>query len=274
MAGAAAAGRFGQFLGRYGLDKFVGPLAVGFVGAEALKYGAINPVFERVGLKTPSYVPPPAMSQYEEIMLGQQQQNGFMGFGGQQRTQGLIEKRALQDMDMQRNQQVMGDRIARMQMQYNSPIELTRTLADRDKHAATQGALASMSASMANSMTGNQSVASQIGYSNTGYAPQYSGQMNMGAMQTASQRMRGGRGNRYGVDMGANMGGMPMTPELREQMQYSPEQMGQFSGRGGAMARSYNSAKLGYVDNMVPNGVENYALGYGQTGGRRRGRRG
>lgn len=283
MAGAAAVGRFGRIFGKTGLDKVIGPAFVGLAVAEAAKNGVINPVLEMTGIKKPSYVPPPAMSQYEEIMLGQQQQPGLFGFGGQQRTQGLVEKRAMFDMDQQRNQQVMSDRIARMQVQQNSsliqnnsPLEMTRVLAGRDRHAATQGALASMSAAMGNSMTGNQSTASQIGYSNTSYAPQYNVPMNMPAMQMASSRMRGGRrGGRYGVDMGGSLPpGMPSTPELREQMQYSPEQMGQFSGRGGAIARGYDSAKLGYVDNMVPGGVEPYALGYGQTGGRRRGRRG
>lgn len=272
MAGAS-------FLGRTGLDKILGLGVVGVVGTEALKYGAINPVFERIGLKPPSYVPPPAMSQYEEIMLGRQEQPGFLGFGGQQRTRGLIEKRADFDMEQQRNSQVMNDRIMRMQIGANSPLEMTRILADRDKHSATQGALASMSASMANSMTGGQSVASQIGYSQTGYAPQYNGPMNFDAAAAAGRMMgrgRGrGRGGRYGVDMSSPLPpGAPMTPELREQMQYSPEQMGQFSGRGGAMARGFDSAKYGYVDNMVPGGAENYALGYGPTGGRRRGRGG
>lgn len=267
-------GNLGKALKTTGLDKVLGYGILGMAGAEAAKYAFINPALERAGIKTPSYVPPPAMSQYEEIMLGQQQTPGFFGLGAQQRTTGLIERRALNEMDMQRNQQVMNDRIARMQIQNNSPLELTRTLAGRDRYASQQNALASISASMANSSVGAPSTATNIGYSQTSYAPQYSGQMNMGAMQTASQRMggRGGRrgGNRYGVDMGVGMGGMPMTPELRDQMQYSQEQYGQFSGRGGAIARGYDSAKSGYVDNMVPQGAEAYALGSGPGGRRRR----
>jgi hypothetical protein len=271
MAGAAALGRLGKALGKTGLDKVLGVGIVGLYGAEAAKHAIIYPGLEAAGIKKPSYVPPPAMSQYEEIMLGQQQQPGFLGFGGQQRTTGLVERRANFDMDQQRNQQVMNDRIARMQagqnqqlIQQNSPLEMTRILADRDRYTASQGALASMSAAMGNSMTGNQSTASQIGYSDTSYAPQYNPPMNMPAMQTASERMRGGRGGRggrYGVDMRGNLPtGMPMTPELRDQMQYSPEQMGQFSGPRNAIAQGYDSAKLGYVDNMVPPGVEGYAL--------------
>jgi hypothetical protein len=271
MAGAS-------ILGRTGLDKILGLGIIGLAGAETAKYGLINPLLERTGVKPPSYVPPPAMSQYEEIMLGQQERPGFLGFGGQQRTRGLIERRADFDMDQQRNSQVMNDRIMRMQIGANSPLELTRVLADRDKHSATQGALASMSAAMANSMTGNQSAASQIGYSQTGYAPQYNGPMNYSAAAAATGQMRGrgrGRGSRYGVDMSSQLPpGAPMTPDLREQMQYSQDQMGQFSGRGGAIARGYDSAKYGYIDNMVPGGAEGYALGYGPTGGRRRGRRG
>lgn len=269
------AGRLGNALKSTGLDKF-GPWGVGLVGLgaiEAVKYGGINPLLERAGVKPPSYVPPPAMSQYEEIMLGQQQQPGFLGMGGQQRTQGLIEKRALFDMDQQRNQQVMSDRIARMQIQNNSPLEMTRIFADRDRYTANQNSLSSMSAAMANSQTGNQAMQTQIGYSQTGYAQ--SQPFNYDAATSALGRMRGrgGRSGRYGVDMGYSLPpGAPMTPELREQMQYSPEQMGQFSGRGGAIARGYDSAKFGYVDNMVPNGVEGYALGYGPVGGRRRGR--
>ncbi|MGI8500430.1 MAG: hypothetical protein ACR2LR_04740 [Hassallia sp.] len=275
----------GKALKTTGIDKLASPLVIGLVAGEGVKHGIANPLLEMAGIKKPSYVPPPAMSQYEEIMLGQQQQPGLFGFGGQQRTQGLVEKRAMFDMDQQRNQQVMSDRIARMQvqqngqqfsslMQNNSPLEMTRVLADRDRHAASQNALASMSGAMANSMTGNQSMPTQIGYSNTSYAPQYNGPPNMGAMQTAAMSMRGGgRRGRYGVDMRGNLPpGMPMTPELRDQMQYSPEQMGQFSGRGGAIARGYDSAKLGYVDNMVPQGVEQFALEqqYGQPSGTRR----
>lgn len=259
-----------------GLDKIASPLVVGLIAAEGVKHAVAYPLLERAGIKKPSYVPPPAMSQYEEIMLGQQQQPGFLGFGEQQRTTGLIEKRALFDMEQQRNQQVMNDRIARMQagqnqqlIQQNSPLEMTRILADRDRYTASQGALASMSAAMSNSMTGNQSTASQIGYSNTSYAPQYNPPMNMPAMQVATQRMRGGRSGRYGVNMrGGLPPGMPRTPELQDQMQYSPEQMGQFSGRGGAIASGYDSAKFGYVDNMVPPGAEGYAL----SGRLRRGR--
>jgi len=281
------AGRLGSVLKLTGLDKF-GPLGAGIVGIgaiEASKYALINPLLEGAGIKKPSYVPPPAMSQYEEIMLGQQQQPGLFGFGGQRRTQGLVEKRAMFDMDQQRNQQVMNDRIARMQLgqnsaliAQNSPLEMTRILADRDRHAASQSSLASMSSAMANSMTGNQSMPTQIGYSNTSYAPQYNGPPNMGAMQTAAMSMRGGRRRgRYGVDTRSNLPpGMPMTPELRDQMQYSEQQMGQFYRQSGAIARGYDSPKSGYVDNMVPGALEAFALEqYGQpVGGRRRRARG
>lgn len=262
-----------RFFGTTGLDKIIGPAFVGLAVAEAAKHGLINPVLEMTGIKKPSYVPPPAMSQYEEIMLGQQQQPGFLGFGGQQRTQGLIEKRALFDMDQQRNRQVMSDRIARMQIQNNSPLEMTRVLAERDRYSANQNALASMSGAMANSMTGNIANPNQIGYSQTGYAQ--AAPMNYDAATYATGRMRRGRGGgRYGgVDMQSGMPpGAPMTPDLQDRMQYSSAQMGQFSGDRGAIARGYDSAKYGYVDNMVPNGVENYALGYGPAGGRRRGR--
>lgn len=293
MAGVASGARgIGRYLKETGLDKIIGAGIVGTIGVEATKYGVINPVLERAGIKPPSYTPPPAMSGYEEILLGQQKTPGFLGFGGQQGTQGLIEKRALQQLELERmgatanidqmkNAQVMANRLAMMQINANSPLELTRTLADRDRYSSSQNALASISSSMGNAQSGYQSSPSQIGYSQTGYAqsqPIQTFSNPSGMSYQAGQMMargRKGKGSRYGVDASMpRFPGMPQTQELREAWQISPEQMGQFSGRGGAIARGFDSAKYGYVDNSVPMGAEEYAMGgYGPTGqGRRRGR--
>jgi hypothetical protein len=208
-------------------------------------------------------------------MLGTRYDPGFFGIGGQKESTGLIERRFNNDMEMQRNAQVMADRLARIQIENNSPLALANVYADRDRYSASQNALASISASMANAASGNQSYATNIGYSQTPM-PQFNPQAGM----MAAQSMRGGRfgrgrGNRYGINTGGYMpDGMPMTPELRQEMMMSPEQMGQFSGRNGAIARSYESAKYGgVIDNAVPMGVDSYAMGgYGYAGGRRRAR--
>lgn len=279
------ASRIGGALKATGLDKVLGLTAVGLVGTEAAKYALINPALERAGIKTPSYVPPPAMSQYEEVMLGRQEQPGFLGFGGQQRTQGLIEKRALQRMEMEKNAQDYAFRLAELQLKngYN-PMEAQRMYADRDKYIADRANISNISANMASSMIGSQVMSNPINYSQTGYAPMQQMQMSPSTtMQMGGFRGRGRGRSPYGVDMSAEgIPGAPITPDMREQMRYSPEQMGQFSGRGGSMARGFDSAKYGYVDNSVPMGAENYALeggyqdpygGYGRQGtSRRRGR--
>lgn len=266
-----------------GLDKVLGLTAVGLVGTEAAKYALINPALERAGIKTPSYVPPPAMSQYEEVMLGRQEQPGFLGFGRQERTQGLIERRALQRMEMEKNAQDHAFRLAELQLKngYN-PLEAQRIYADRDKYISDRANISNISANMASSMVGGQIMSNPIGYAQTGYAPMQTSPST--TMQMAGFRGSGRRGRSpYGVDMGAEMiPGAPITPDMREQMMISPEQYGQFSGRGGRIARGFDSAKYGYVDNSVPMGAENYALeggyqdpygGYGRQGiSRRRGR--
>lgn len=308
MAGSGAFGRAAGIFKSTGLDKVLGLGAVGILGGEAYKYGVANPLLERAGIKPPSYTPPPAISAYEQVLLGQQQTPGFFGIGGQQRTEGLIERRANQNLELERaerlssidqrkNAQVQAYRLAEMQLNNNSPLALTQTLADRDRYSSQQNALANISASISNGRSGTQSSVIPMGYSNTGYAqqqpmPNYSqlanpSSMNYAAGQYMGKRGRVGRNNRYGLDTNltsSDMGGLPITPEVRGAYQISPEQYGQFSGRNGAIARQFESAKYGVVDNRVPGGAEQYAMGfatgeygggYGAGGyGRRRGMRG
>ncbi len=309
-AAVGAFARAGKYIKNTGLDKILGLGIVGTVGVEAAKYSVINPALERAGIKSPSYTPPPAISAYEQVLLGQQQTPGFFGIGGQQRTEGLIERRANQNLDLERaerlsnidqrkNAQVQAYRLAEMQINNNSPLALTQTLASRDNYSSQQNALANVSASISNASGGNQTQIIPMGYSQQSYAQQqpiqnYSQLTNPSAMSYAANQymQRGGRGrfgrnNRYGLDTNltsADVGGLPITPEIRDAYQISPEQYGQFSGRNGAIARQFTSAKYGIVDNRVPGGAEQYAFGeptgeygpgYGTGGyGRRRGRRG
>lgn len=307
MAGyGSLAGRATGALKNTGLDKVLGLGAIGILGGEAYKYGVANPLLERAGIKPPSYTPPPAISAYEEVLLGTQRTPGFFGIGGQERTQGLIERRANQNLDLERqerlssidqrkNAQVQAYRLAEMQINNSSPLALTQTLAERDRYSSQQNALANVSGSISNGRSGNQTQIIPMGYSQTGYAQQQPIQsplanpsaMSYQANQYMQRGGRKGRGNRYGLDTGltsADVGGMPITPEVREAYQISPEQYGQFSGRNGAIARQFSSAKYGVVDNQVPGGGEQYAFGeatggygggYGAGGyGTRRGRRG
>lgn len=311
MAGAGTFARAGDYLKRTGLDKIIGLGIVGTAGVEAAKYGVINPALEGVGIKPKTYTPPPAISAYEQVLLGQQSTPGFFGIGAQQRTEGLIERRANQNLELERaermggiderkNAQVQAYRLAELQINNNSPLALTQTLADRDRYSSQQNAIANISASISNGRGGVQSSVQPMGYSMQSYAQQqpiqsYSQLANPSSMTYAAEQYMGRQGrrgrvsrnNRYGLDTNltrSDMGGLPITPEVREAYQISPEQYGQFSGRNGAIARQFSSAKYGVVDNQVPGGGEQYALGestgaygggYGSGGyGRKRGVRG